>query len=110
MNRKGQALVEFVLIIPVFLMVLFMIIDFGMIFNKKSELEHISNDAILVYNENKSISEIQALYKDIKIEIYKEDTYTKLTFQDEVNIITPGMNIILDNPYVIKVERVVPDV
>lgn len=110
MNRKGQALVEFVLIIPVFLMVLFIIIDFGMIFSKKNELEHISNDAILMYKENKSISDVQALYKNVKIEIYKGDTYTKLTFQDEVNIITPGMNIILDSPYIITIERVVPDV
>ena len=35
MNRKGQALVEFVLILPIFIMILFSIVDFGMIFNKK---------------------------------------------------------------------------
>ena len=40
MNRKGQALVEFVLILPIFIMILFSIVDFGMIFNKKNELEN----------------------------------------------------------------------
>ena len=32
MNRKGQALIEFVLILPVFLMILFLVIDFGTIY------------------------------------------------------------------------------
>ena len=40
MNRKGQALVEFVLILPLFIMLLFAIIDFGNILNQKSKLEN----------------------------------------------------------------------
>ena len=32
MNNKGQALIEFVLILPVFLFILFAVIDFGMIY------------------------------------------------------------------------------
>ena len=35
MNNKGQALVEFVLILPVFIFILFAVYDIGMIFNKK---------------------------------------------------------------------------
>ena len=33
MNRKGQALVEFVLIMPVLIFIIFVIVDFGTIFN-----------------------------------------------------------------------------
>ena len=40
MNRKGQALVEFVLILPIFILMLFAIVDFGMILSKKNELEN----------------------------------------------------------------------
>ena len=108
MNNKGQALVEFILILPVFIMILFVIIDFGMIFNKKSNLESISNDAILIYKENKSLVEIQELYKDIQIELVNVNDYTKLVFKDRVNIVTPGMNKVFGDPYVITIERVIP--
>lgn len=108
MNNKGQALVEFILILPVFIMVLFVIIDFGMIFNKKSNLESISNDAVLIYKENKSLVEIQELYKDIQIELVNVNDYTKLVFKDKVNIVTPGMNRVFGDPYVITIERVIP--
>ncbi len=108
MNNKGQALVEFILILPVFIMILFVIIDFGMIFNKKSNLESISNDAISIYKENESLVEIQDLYKDIQIELVNVNDYTKLVFKDKVNIVTPGMNKVFGNPYVITVERIIP--
>ncbi len=108
MNNKGQALVEFILILPVFIMILFVIIDFGMIFNKKSNLESISNDAVLIYKENKSLVEIQELYKDIQIELVNVNDYTKLVFKDKVNIVTPGMNKVFGDPYVITIERVIP--
>ena len=62
MNRKGQALVEFVLILPIFIMILFSIVDFGMIFNKKNELENISVDIINLLNNNNKIEEIQKEY------------------------------------------------
>lgn len=108
MNNKGQALVEFILILPVFIMILFVIIDFGMIFNKKSNLESISNDAVLIYKENKSLVEIQELYKNIQIELVNVNDYTKLVFKDKVNIVTPGMNRVFGNPYIITIERVIP--
>ena len=107
-NNRGQALVEFILILPVFLMILFVVIDFGMIFNKKSNLEGISNDIVELYKNNKSISEIQNIYKDIKIEIMKENDYTKLIIVDDVDLVTPGMNLVFDDPYIITIERVVP--
>ena len=54
MNRKGQALVEFVLILPIFILILFAVVDFGMILSKKSELENISVDIVsMIKNGNK---------------------------------------------------------
>ena len=53
MNRKGQALVEFVLILPIFIMILFVVVDFGMILNKKNELENVSVDVVnMLKNKN----------------------------------------------------------
>ncbi len=110
MNRKGQALVEFVLILPIFIMILFSIVDFGMIFNKKNELENISVDIINLLNNNNKIEEIQKEYPKVDIKLTNEEKYTIVEISTKVNIITPGLNRVLDNPYIVKVERKIPNV
>ena len=110
MNRKGQALVEFVLILPIFIMILFSIVDFGMIFNKKNELENISIDIINLFNNNNKIEEIQKEYPKVDIKLTKEEKYTIVEISTKVNIITPGLNRVLGNPYIVKVERKIPNV
>lgn len=110
MNRKGQALVEFVLILPIFIMILFSIVDFGMIFNKKNELENISVDIINLLNNNNKIEKIQKEYPKVDIKLTNEEKYTIVEISTKVNIITPGLNRVLDNPYIVKVERKIPNV
>ena len=110
MNRKGQALVEFVLILPIFIMILFSIVDFGMIFNKKNELENISIDIINLLNNNNKIEEIQKEYPKVDIKLTNEEKYTIVEISTKVNIITPGLNRVLRNPYIVKVERKIPNV
>lgn len=44
MNKKGQALIEFVLILPIFLMILFVIVDFGNLLYSKNKLQNQSTD------------------------------------------------------------------
>ena len=110
MNRKGQALVEFVLILPIFIMILFSIVDFGMIFNKKNELENISIDIMNLLNNNNKIEEIQKEYPKVDIKLTNEEEYTIVEISTKVNIITPGLNRVLGNPYIVKVERKIPNV
>ena len=110
MNRKGQALVEFVLILPIFIMILFSIVDFGMIFNKKNELENISIDIINLLKNNNKIEEIQKEYPKVDIKLTNEEKYTIVEISTKVNIITPGLNRVLGNPYIVKVERKIPNV
>ena len=105
MNNKGQALVEFVLILPVFIFILFAVYDIGMIFNKKNSLENDSSDIIELYNNGKEIYEIEDLYKNLNINITEEDNYKKIVIEDKVKLITPGFNLIFGNPYKINVER-----
>lgn len=109
MNRKGQALVEFILILPVFILILFAIIDFGIIFNKKNELENMSVDVVTLYKNGKSIEEINNLYSDALIESEVNNDYTKIKISNDVSVMTPGLNLILGNPYKIIVERNVPN-
>lgn len=108
MNNKGQALIEFVLILPIFLMILFVIVDFGTIFNNKSMLENDSAEIIEMYKNGSSIQEINKIYSNVKISSSVYQTkYTKIVIKKDVKLITPGMNRILDNPYPIKIERII---
>ena len=104
MNRKGQALVEFVLILPVFILILFAIVDFGTILSKKNELENDSIDIVLLINNGTNIDEIKSKYSDLDIDLKDVDKYTEIKITKSINIITPGLNLILGNPYKIIVE------
>lgn len=108
MNNKGQALIEFVLILPVFLFILFAIIDFGIIFNSKSNLESDSADIIELFKNGTSVEEIKNIYEDNLIGISSDGKYYTFTITTSVNLITPGLNRVLGDPYTINVERVVP--
>ena len=106
-NNKGQALVEFILILPVILAILLVIIDLGKIFNEKNTLENNSIDIIELYKNGKSIDEIKNKYSDINITTNIDNNYLTLKLKKEIEIITPGLNIVLDNPFIVEVERVV---
>lgn len=110
MNKKGQALVEFILILPIFLMILFVIVDFGTILNNKSRLENTSADIINMYKNGESIENIKNIYSDISISIntYKEK-YKKIIIKKNVNLITPGLERILEDPFPIEIERIISE-
>ena len=108
MNRKGQALVEFVLILPVFLIILFTIIDFGVILQRKNNLENTSTEIARMIRNGQTIEEIKQEYHEIEVNLddYKEN-YQKIEVTDHINLITPILERILGNPYSIKVERII---
>lgn len=108
MNRKGQALVEFVLILPVFVFLLFAVYDFGMIFNTRNKLENDSTDITLLYKSGKTIDEIRNMYPNIIIDITRDNGYDNVSIRDNVKIITPGLNRVLGNPYLVEVKRYIP--
>lgn len=108
MNKKGQALIEFVLILPIFLFILFAVIDFGIIFSSKSNLENNSADIINLFKNGTSIEEIKEMYSDNSINVLVDGDYYKFTISTSINLITPGLNKVLGDPYLISVERVIP--
>lgn len=105
MNRKGQALVEFVLILPIFILFLFAVVDFGFLLSEKNELENASLDVAMMVKNNKSVEEIVAFYPNYDIQIEKENDFVKVLILKDFKFMTPGFNIILGDPYKIKVER-----
>lgn len=106
MNRKGQALVEFVLILPVFLLILLVVFDFGNLLYSKNKLENDSTDMIRIIKNEANI-ELKEEYPDVDVDIsdYK-DNYKKIVFSKHIEINTPLLDRILGDPCLITTERV----
>jgi len=114
MNTRGQALIEFVLILPVLIFLLFLIVDFGRIMYSKNHLENLNDDVINLLGENKSYEEIVKFLNEknntslIKLDLtYGSDSNLTIEIKEEITLLTPGLNLILDDPYYAKVKRVV---
>ena len=105
MNKRGQALIEFVLILPVFLFLILAAYDFGMIFMKQNELESDSNDVVLLYESGKTVTEINNLYNPLVVVVSVDNEYTEIKVSDKLKLVTPGFNRIFGNPYEITVKR-----
>ncbi|MBE6160794.1 MAG: pilus assembly protein [Firmicutes bacterium] len=111
MNKKGQALVEFVLILPIFVFMILATIDIGKIYYTKNRLENKLNDVIVMKENNKSLKEIKKNVhndlKDTKIVINDKDEYLEFKLSKQIEIVTPGLNLIFKNPYNVEVKRVI---
>ena len=109
MNRKGQALVEFIIIMPVMIFILLAIIDFGTYNYNKNRLEGILNNVNSMYSKNEAIDEIKHYInkndKTLQIEINDGGKYSIIVLTKKYNFITPGLEKILNNE--IRVERTI---
>ena len=107
MNKKGQALVEFVLILPVFLIILLVVVDFGNLLYSKNKLENDSNDMIRIIN-NESDIDLEEKYPNVDVEILElEGNYREIKFSTYIDINTPLLDKILGDPCLIETKRVV---
>ena len=108
MNKKGQALVEFIIILPILILILFAIIDYGMISYSRNRMENMINDINKMYSNNESDTEINNFVKSndkfIDININKDDKYTVILLSKDYEYITPGLDKIFNNKK-IEVER-----
>ena len=115
-NRRAQALVEFALILPILIIMIFSIIDFGNIYLTKGDLESKLSIAVDILKSNADdVEQLKtkinnSINNDNKIEVKLvfDDTnkYLKVSLEKEVKIITPGLNLIIGYPYKASVERV----
>ena len=109
MNKKGQALVEFVIILPILLLILMSILDIGRIIINKNRLEDELYDVVKFYEDNYTYEEIKKeIDKDTDIKIKNNDgKEIIISLNKKMELITPGLNILLDNPYVIEAKKVI---
>ncbi len=108
MNKKGQALVEFIIILPILIFILFAIIDFGLISYNRNKMENIIGDISKMYSNNESVEEIKEFVlsndKDINVSFKNEEKYVNVVLAKKYDYITPGLNKIF-NTSDIKIER-----
>lgn len=108
MNKKGQALIEFILILPFLLLIIMALIDIGNIFLKQYEInQDVQTVANLYENgENKKM----ALYIAKENLLYEEDingNMTTITVNKDIEITTPILSNVLGKQYKIKASKTV---
>lgn len=106
-NHKGQALIEFVLILPIIILLLLGIMNIGMLFIRKIELENKVVDIIDIWKQQKSsVAELKTLLENenLQFEIL-ENTATSLVtinVSETVSFISP-----IQTSYSVEVKRVI---
>lgn len=108
MKNKGQALVEFIIILPVLLLLILGAIDFGNILYKEYTLENDLDYVVELVKQNK-MTEVNyyVKQKELTKNIEIKSTTTTVTLSKKVVVNTPGLNRILGRNYQIKASRVI---
>ncbi len=110
LNKKAQALVEFILVLPVIILIILGSIDILNIVIKKNELENKVSDQIILFQSNQiSIEELEQKLKDnnTKVNINaNEESFITIEVKEKVTFITPIVSNIL-SPFFISTKRVV---
>ena len=108
MNKRGQALVEFIIILPVMIFVGFIFIDFLLISYNKQKLENIITDVGEMYKNNETSDEINKFLSkndsDVIVKFKNGEKYFVINLIKDYNFITPGLDNILQD-YEINIER-----
>lgn len=105
-DNKGQALVEFIIILPIFLLLILSVIDFGNIISKKYSLENDIDVVVSLYKEEKS-TEINNYIKknNLKIDFTNEGELFVIKLEKDVKVMSPMLNLIFGKTYQINVEK-----
>ena len=107
-DKKGQALIEFIIILPIFIFMLFAVIDFGIISYNRNKLENIITDVGNMYKNNESNNEINNFINknddNTTVEFEEDGKYFKIILSKKYDFITPGLSSIIKN-FKIDVER-----
>lgn len=109
-DRRGQALVEMAIILPVLLLLLMVIIDFGRIFNSYLIISNASREgarmALVDYNVDRIKTRVSETAYTLKGPVNTNITKSgvKITVQVEyrVNLIAPLITYMIPNPFTIR--------
>ncbi len=109
-NKRGQALIEFILIIPVLTLFVLGMFDIGNIIYKKYQLENSLDYVVDLYEADKNV-ELQRYLSSENIALKETNAagYTTITISEKINFVTPGLSKILGSSYSIETNRVIID-
>ena len=107
MNKRGQALVEFIIILPIFLILVLGVVDIGKILYNQTMLEGVMNDVISMYEDGIATEQIleDLDLRNSELTVLEENQLLEFRLVKEIDIVTPGLNLIFDNPYELLVSR-----
>ena len=98
-NSKGQALVEFVIVVPILIFVMMAMIDIGNIVIHKIRLEDNLNTIVSLY-QDKNFSAIQNIAANSNFNFSYDS-------KQNIKILTPFLNLIIGNNYTIETKRII---
>lgn len=108
MNKKGQALVEFILVAPILIFIISGFIDIGNIIIKKYQLEDDITTVVKLYKQHNTNDLSKYLStSNLTIAYQQEENKTHITVSKNVKVSTPLLNNILGSSYTITTKRVI---
>ena len=106
-NNKGQALVEFIIVLPILLLIIMAIIDLGNIFTKKYSLENDLDIVVSMYKEDYDSINSYVESKDLNISYIIEEGLITIELSKTIKVNTPILNNILGKNYNITTSRTI---
>jgi Flp pilus assembly protein TadG len=103
-NSNGQALVEFVLILPVILIILMYLIDASKIISYKTSIENDMNMVVNLYQNKEALNKYIA-DNNIDVSYVTDNNLTTITIKKDTKYTLPSLNNILGRK--IEAKRVV---
>jgi Flp pilus assembly protein TadG len=121
-KKKGQAMLEIALIMPIIIIIFCGIIDFGRILQASTHLNMISQEAVRLAGFGKTDSEIAGFVND-NVELNDKDSitvsvtpgdferksgdYATLNISYKVKYITPIISLFLPSPFVVNTQSTI---
>ena len=109
-NNKGQALVEFIIIIPIFILIISAMVDFGNIIYQKYQLaNHL--DLVSDMYKNNELDKINICVSsiDARVNIEHDNKYTTIKLTKDVNVNTIILNNVIGKKYEVSVKKTIYD-
>ncbi len=106
-NKKGQALVEFIIIMPIVIMLIVSMIDFGTIIISKYSLTNDLEVITDLYENNKSEIDNYKSKHNLNISYKVDNTYTTIIVKKNVKITSIMLVPVLGKTYEIEADRTI---
>lgn len=108
MKNKGQALTEFIILLPILMLLITGMVDFGNILYQKYQLENNLDTVVEFYrNDHQGKISDYSNKEEILTTIDEQADVVTLHVSKKVRVYTPGLNRVLHSPYQIETKRVI---